>query len=64
MATVTTHDDHYVRDQVSEQRSPTSLLLILQGTYEHGEPCWNDTDRGKHLILPPELCGNLHNSAL
>jgi hypothetical protein len=26
---------------------------------EHGEPWWNDIERGKHLIYPPELPGNL-----
>jgi hypothetical protein len=32
--------------------------------YEHGEPWWNDIDRGKHLILPPELSGNPTTSHL
>jgi hypothetical protein len=27
--------------------------------YEHGEPCWNDSDMGKLLIRPPELTGFL-----
>jgi hypothetical protein len=27
--------------------------------YEHGDPRWNDTDKGKLLILPPDLSGNL-----
>jgi hypothetical protein len=26
--------------------------------YEHGEPWWNDINRGKFLIHPPELSGN------
>jgi hypothetical protein len=26
--------------------------------YKHGEPWWNDIDRGKLLILPPELSEN------
>jgi hypothetical protein len=26
--------------------------------YEHGEPRWNDIDRRKLLIRPPELSGN------
>jgi hypothetical protein len=34
------------------------LLFIPQEIYEHGEPWWNDIDRGKLLICPPELSGN------
>jgi hypothetical protein len=34
------------------------LLFILLVTYEHGEPWWHDTGRGKLLICPPELSGN------
>jgi hypothetical protein len=26
--------------------------------YEHGEPWWNDMDRRKLLIRPPDLSGN------
>jgi hypothetical protein len=26
--------------------------------YEHGKPWWNDLERGKLLIHPPELSGN------
>jgi hypothetical protein len=47
------HDDH-----VSDLRAPTSILLILQVIYEHGEPWWNNMDRGKLLIRPQELSGN------
>jgi hypothetical protein len=25
--------------------------------YEHGEPWWNDIDRGQFLTCPPELSG-------
>jgi hypothetical protein len=35
------------RDCVSELRPRTGLLFILQVTYEHGEPWWDDTDRIK-----------------
>jgi hypothetical protein len=30
----------------------------------HGEPWWNDIDRGKLLIRPAELSGNLTSSLL
>jgi hypothetical protein len=40
------------------------LLLISQVIYEHGEPWWNDNDRGKLLICPPELSGNPTSSHL
>jgi hypothetical protein len=39
-------------DYVSELQSPTGLL------FEHGKPWWNDADRGKLLIRPPEFSGN------
>jgi hypothetical protein len=29
------------------------LFFIPQLIYEHGEPWWNDIDRGKLLICPP-----------
>jgi hypothetical protein len=32
--------------------------------YEHGEPWWNDIDRERRLILPPELSGNPASSHL
>jgi hypothetical protein len=39
--------DHVVGwDYVSELRPPTGPLFILQVIYEHGEPWWNDIDRG------------------
>jgi hypothetical protein len=31
------------------------LLFIPQMIYEHGEPWWNDIDRGKLVIHPPEV---------
>jgi hypothetical protein len=40
------------------------LLFIPQVIYEQGEPWWNDTDRTKLLIHPPELSGNPTNSHL
>jgi hypothetical protein len=36
---------------------------INQAIHEHGEPWWNDIDRGK-LIRPPELSGNPTRSHL
>jgi hypothetical protein len=45
-------------DCVSELRPPAGLLLILQVIYEYREPWWNDIDRGKLLIRPPELSGS------
>jgi hypothetical protein len=38
-------------DYVSELRLPTKLLFVRQVIYEHGEPRWNNLDRGKLLIL-------------
>jgi hypothetical protein len=32
--------------------------------HEHGEPWWNDVDRGKFLIRPPEFSGNPTTSRL
>jgi hypothetical protein len=40
------------------------LLFIPQVTYEHGEPWWNKTDKGKLLIYSPELSGNPTSSHL
>jgi hypothetical protein len=51
-------------DCISELWPPTGLLFITQVIYEHGEPWWNDIDRGKFLINPPELCGNPTSSHL
>jgi hypothetical protein len=39
-------------------------LFIPQVIYEHGKPWWNDIDRGKLLILPPDLSGNPISSNL
>jgi hypothetical protein len=38
----------------------SELLPIVhsQVIYEYGEPRWNDIDRGKHMILTPELSYN------
>jgi hypothetical protein len=35
------------RKYVYELRPPMGLLFIPQVTHEHGEPQWNDIDRGK-----------------
>jgi hypothetical protein len=32
--------------------------------YEHGKPWWSDIDRGKLLIRPQDLSGNLTSSYL
>jgi hypothetical protein len=34
------------------------LLFTFRVKYDHGEPWWNNTDRGKLLIHPPELSDN------
>jgi hypothetical protein len=34
------------------------LLFIPQVIYKHGEPWWNNIDRGKLLIRPPEISDN------
>jgi hypothetical protein len=47
------------RDYVSELRPPTGLLFI-----PHGEPWWNDIDKEKLLICPPEIFGNPTSSLL
>jgi hypothetical protein len=39
-------------------------LFITQVIHEHGEQCWNDTDKGKLLIPLPELSGNPSSSHL
>jgi hypothetical protein len=43
-----------VRDYVCELLPPTGLMFILQEAYKRGESWWNDVDRGKLLIGPPE----------
>jgi hypothetical protein len=49
-------------DYVSELRPPTGLLFVPQVIYEYGEPRWNEIDRRKLQIHPPDLCGNhTHN---
>jgi hypothetical protein len=40
------------------------LLFIPKVIEEHGEPWWNDDDREKLLIHPPELSGNPTSSHL
>jgi hypothetical protein len=45
-------------DYVSKRRPTFDLLFISQVISEHGEPWWNDIDRGKLLNRPPELSGN------
>jgi hypothetical protein len=39
-------------------RPPTGLFFIPWVIYEHGEPWWNNIDKGKLLIRPLELSGN------
>jgi hypothetical protein len=51
-------------DYVSELRPPACLLFIPNVACEHGEPWWNDTDRAKLLIRPPEISGNPTSSHL
>jgi hypothetical protein len=43
---------------VSELRPQTGLLFIPQVINERGEAWWNDVDRGRHLMRPPELSGH------
>jgi hypothetical protein len=54
------HHHHHVDAVrlVTQLRSPPGLLFIPQMICEHGEPWWNNIDRGKLLILAPELSGN------
>jgi hypothetical protein len=40
------------------------LLFIQHLIHEHGEPRWNDMNRRKPLIHPPELSGNPSSSNL
>jgi hypothetical protein len=39
-------------------------FFIPQMIYEHGEPWWNDTGRGKLLIRPPELSVRTTSTAI
>jgi hypothetical protein len=52
-------DDHHVeRVRLRLWTAVTiGLLIIPQVIYEHGEPWWNDMDRGKLLIRLPEFSG-------
>jgi hypothetical protein len=50
-------------DYVSKLRQTTNLLII-QVIEEHGGTWWNDIDRVKLLIRPPELCSNLTSRAI
>jgi hypothetical protein len=54
MMTIMSMGLHYV----SELHPTMGLLFIPKVIYEHGDPCWNDIDRGKLPIRPPELSGN------
>jgi hypothetical protein len=45
-------------DYVSELRPLMGLFFIPKVIYECGEPQWNDIDRKKLLIRPPELSAN------
>jgi hypothetical protein len=38
-------------DYVSEMRPPTCLFFIPRVIYQHGEPWWNDIDRGNSLLV-------------
>jgi hypothetical protein len=51
-------------DFVSELRPPTDLLFVPQKIHEHGEPWWNDIERGKLVIRPSELRVNHTSSHL
>jgi hypothetical protein len=52
------------RDYVFEVRRPEDLLFIPQMIYKHGEPWWNDVNRGKLLIHLPELWQSYQQSHL
>jgi hypothetical protein len=43
---------------------PMGVLFIPQVIHEHGEPWWNDINKGKLLIHWPELSGNPTSSHL
>jgi hypothetical protein len=49
---------------VFELQPPTNLLFIPKMIYKHGEPWWNDTDKGILLICPLELSNNPTSSHL
>jgi hypothetical protein len=52
------------RHYVSELWPRTGLFFIPHAIYEHEEPWWNDIDRGKLQIRPPELSLNSTSSHL
>jgi hypothetical protein len=49
---------------ITSNAPPMGLLFIPQVIYEHEEPWWNDTDREKLLIHPPEISDNPTSSHL
>jgi hypothetical protein len=49
---------------ISELRPLMGLLFNPEVIYEHGKAWWNDVDRRKLLICPPELSGNQIRSHL
>jgi hypothetical protein len=51
-------------DYISELQPPTGLLFIPQIIYEYREPWWNNTDREKLLICPPDFSANFTRSHL
>jgi hypothetical protein len=52
------------RHYVSKLRPRTGLFFIPHAIYEHREPRWNDIDRVKLQIRPPEFSLNSTNSHL
>jgi hypothetical protein len=42
-------------DYMSGLWPPMGLLFIPQMTEEHGEPWWNDVNKGKFLIRSPAI---------
>jgi hypothetical protein len=51
-------------DYFSKVRPPTGLSFIPKEMHEHGEPWWNDDDRGKLLIVHQFLSSNPNSSHL
>jgi hypothetical protein len=49
-------------DYVSKLRPPMGILFIPQVIHENGLPRWNDINRAKFLIHPPQLSGNPRSS--
>jgi hypothetical protein len=45
-------------ETVPELRPPTGLVFIPQLIHQHLEPRWNNIDRAKLRMRPPELSGN------